>query len=112
MRPNAWQCAVDPRFPAASTFKLSGLQEFLPLRADLLHATSHLRGGVMLPVQQLLPRLLQGIDAALISRQLGFKCLVFLHLALQVGGILSCRKERCKQRERHWDIQRSTYPAL
>lgn len=50
-----------------STFELGCFQKFLPLRADLLHATRHLRGGIMLSVQQLLPRLLEGINAALIG---------------------------------------------
>lgn len=58
---------VDPSYPAVSTFELCGLQQFLPLGADFLHAASHLSGGVMLSVQQLLAGLLQGIDAALIS---------------------------------------------
>lgn len=70
-----------------STFELSGLQQLLPLGADLLHAASHLSGGIMLSIQQLLARLLQSVNATLICRQLGFKSLVFLHLALQVGGI-------------------------
>lgn len=42
----------------------------------------------MLPVQQLLARLLQGVDAALVGRQLGLERLVLLHFALQVGGVL------------------------
>lgn len=58
---------VSPSYPTASTFELGGLQQFLPLGADLLHAASHLSGGIMLSIQQLLTRLLQGIDAALIS---------------------------------------------
>lgn len=72
----------------SSTFEFSGFQQFLPLGADFLHATSHLSGRVMLSIQKLLARLLQSIDAALISRQLSFKSLVFLHFTLQVGGVL------------------------
>lgn len=87
----------DPSFSVTSTFELSGLEQFLPLGADLLHATSHLSGGIMFSVQQLLPRLLQGINAALIGWQLCFKSLVFLYLALQVGGVLLSR-EKISQR--------------
>lgn len=82
----------DPDSARAVTFELGGLQQLLPLGADLLHAAGHLSGGVMLPIQQLLAGLLQGIDAALIGRQLGFKRLVFLHFALQVGWVLEAQR--------------------
>lgn len=78
----------------SSTFELGGLQELLPLGADLLHAGSHLSGGIVLPVQQLLAGLLQGVDAALVGRELGLEGLVLLHLALQVGGVLWLRERR------------------
>lgn len=53
----------------------------------------------MLSVQQLLARLLQGINAALIGGQLSFKRLVFLHLALQVGRVLLSREHGDRRME-------------
>lgn len=73
---------------AEPTFELGGLQQLLPLGADLLHAAGDLGGRVVLPVQQLLARLLQGVDAALIGRQLGLEGLVLLDFPLQVGRVL------------------------
>lgn len=81
-------------FPPNYTFELSGLQQFFPLRADFFHVTRNLSWGIMLSIQQLLAWLLQGIDSALVSRQLRFKGLVFLHLALQVGGVLLTAEQR------------------
>lgn len=81
-------------FPPNYTFELSGLQQFFPLRADFFHVTRNLSWGIMLSIQQLLAWLLQGIDSALVSRQLCFKGLVFLHLALQVGGVLLTGEQR------------------
>lgn len=84
------ETAAPHRLCKAATFELSGLQEFLPLRADLLHAVSNLTGGIMLLLQEVLARLLQ-VYPALVGRQLCFKRLVFLHLTLQVGGVLSAK---------------------
>lgn len=81
-------------FPPNYTFELSGLQQFFPLRADFFHVTRNLSWGIMLSIQQLLAWLLQGINSALVSRQLRFKGLVFLHLALQVGGVLLTGEQR------------------
>ena len=81
------------------TFELGGLQQLLPLGADLLHAPGHLVRGVVLPVQELLARLLQGVDAALVGRQLRLEGLVLLHLALEVGGVLG-GGERREERDR------------
>lgn len=100
-------------FPPNYTFELSGLQQFFPLRADFFHVTRNLSWGIMLSIQQLLAWLLQGIDSALVSRQLRFKGLVFLHLALQVGGVLLTGEQRhrisamekTRQKRKHHNAQ-------
>ena len=55
------------------TFKLSGFQKFLPLGADLIHTCSHLTGGIVFPINQLLARFLQCVNAALVGRELCLK---------------------------------------
>lgn len=70
------------------TFELGGFQKFLPLGADFIHASGHLSRGIVFPIDQLLTRLLQSVDTALIGRKLCLKGLVLLHFSLQVGGVL------------------------
>jgi len=48
----------------------------------------------VLAIQQLLAGLLQGVDAALVGRELRLEGLVLLHLPLEVGGILGRERER------------------
>ena len=64
------------------TFQLRGLQQLLPQTDDLIHPSRHLVLGIVVDIDQLLPGFLQGINAALVCRELGLKGLVLLHFPL------------------------------
>lgn len=63
---NPPSAAVKSSDSAPPTFQFGGLQQFLPQTDDFVHTSRHFVLGVVIDVDQLLPSLLQGIDAALV----------------------------------------------
>lgn len=64
------------------TFQFSGFQQFLPQTDDLIHTSCYFILGIVVDINQLLPRFLQGVNAALVGRQLSLKSLVLLYFSL------------------------------
>lgn len=64
------------------TFQFSSFQQFLPQTDDLIHTSCYFILGIVVDVNQLLPRFLQGINAALVGREFSLKSLVLLYFSL------------------------------
>lgn len=64
------------------TFQFRGFQQLLPQTNDLIHTSCYLILGIVVDVNQLLSCFLQGVDAALVGRELSLKSLMLLYFSL------------------------------
>lgn len=72
----------EPRETPSLTFQFSGFQQLLPQTDDLIHTSCYLILGIVVDINQLLPRFLQGVNAALVGRELSLKSLMLLYFSL------------------------------